>query len=241
MKKLATVLLIVLLASPAVGQTITTPHVTGTLQSPSQWDPAADPMVETAPGSLIWELSFTGLTPGNREEYKITDGTWGNTLPLPGNSWLYADGAGDVTITYDANTYADGWSPDFDRFGLNTDVGAWTAVGSWQSQVGGGDWDNANPFTAMAPQGGGIYMMEAVLTPGNYDWKAVATGSWDAISWDARSVNSANWSFTTDAVNDTARFWVDSFTGTAKLEVVPEPTTLVLLGIGGMVLLRRRR
>jgi len=234
MQKLLVVWAVGMLAVPAWA--ISNPHVAGSMQG---WDPGADPMTETAPGSGIYTKTFTGLTANNREEFKITDGTWDNSIPGP-NSWLFTDGVGDVTITYDSNTYADGWSPNVDRLGLSTDPGAWTAVGDWQSQVGGGDWDNANPNTAMAPQGGGIYMLQATLAPGSYNWKAVVTGSWDSISWDARSTNTGNWGFTTDAVNDTVRFWVDSFAGTARIDVLPEPASILLL-LGGFPLLRRRR
>jgi hypothetical protein len=223
-----------LVAAPAWAA-ILTPHVAGDFQG---WDPGANPMIETFPGSGIWAASFTGLGAGARHEFKITDGTWNNSFPGP-NSWLYADGSGGVTIWYDINTYADGWSPTTERLALSTDPGTWTAVGDWQHFVGGGDWDNANPATAMAPQGGGIYKLQATLPPGNYNWKAVVTGSWDSISWDNRSVNTANWGFTTDAVNDTVVFWVNSFAGTAKYDLVPEPAALLGLGLLGLVLRRR--
>ena len=132
-------------------------------------------------------------------------------------------------------------TPNIDRLGLSTDPGAWTAVGNWQSQVGGGDWDNANGSTAMTPLGGGIYQFSAVLAPGTYEGKAVVSGSWDSISWDGRSVNTANSGFTTDAVNDTVVFTVDAFTGTSKVEVIPEPSSIALIAAGGFAVMFLRR
>ena len=226
MRKLLVVLPILgLMAAPAMA--IDTPHVAGDFQG---WDAGANPMTEVSAG--IWEATFTGMDADSRHEFKITDGTWGSAIPGP-NSWLFADDAGEITITYDSNTYDDGWSPTFDRLGLSTDPGMWTAVGDWQG------WDNANPATAMLDQGGGIYMFEQVFAPGTYLWKPVVTGSWDSISWDARAVDTANWEFTTDDVNDTARMWVNSYAGTARLEIVPEPATLFGLLLG-LSLLRRR-
>jgi len=203
------------------------------------WDPgnAAYKMIETDPG--VYELAMTGEVAG-RHEFKITDGTWGWTHPGP-NSWLFTDGGGDVTVTYNSNTVLDGWAPDTGRLGLNTDPGAWTAVGDFQG------WDNANPDTMMQPLGGGIYMFDtatynsgAGLPAGAYLWKAAVTGSWDSISWDARSVNTANMDFVLDAVNTDAHLYVDALTGTVKIEYVPEPAS-ALLALLGMSLLGLRR
>ena len=236
MRRVLTVVAVAMCCGPAWA-VIATPHVAGDFQG---WDPGSNPMAETVLGSGIWTRSYTGLTPG-RYEFKITDGTWSNSYPGP-NSWLTTDAAGNVTISYDTNTYADGWSPTTERLGLSTDPGAWTAVGNWQALVGGSDWTNNSPATSMVAQGGGVYKFTAVLPPGTYDWKAVVTGSWDSISWDNRSTNTANWSFTTDAVNNTAVFSVNALAGTARVEVVPEPATagLVLLGAVGLIARRRR-
>lgn len=232
-------LLLTMLALPASGGTIATPYIAGSHQG---WNPGSDPMTETFLGSGIWTRSYTGLTPNTRYEWKVTDGTWGLSYPGP-NSWLFTDAAGKVTITYDGNTYADGWSSITDRLGLSTDPGSWNAVGDWQSQVGGANWDNANPNTLMTALGGGIYQFSATLAPGNYAWKGVVNGSWDSISFDNRSVGTANWNFTTDAINNTAIFRVDAIKGVAQLVVtaVPEPTSLTLLGLGATLVIGRLR
>jgi len=210
-------------SNPCAEPTIATPYAAGQMQSPNQWDAGADPMIETAPGSRIWTITFSGLTVNGRYEWKVTDGTWTHNLPSA-NSWFYASAAGDITLTYDSNFYSDGWSPTRDRLGVSVDAGTWTAVGDFLSELGGADWNNADPHGAMAPQGGGIHKLEVTGLPAaTYAWKAVKTGTWDSISWDARSVNTANWQFTVGAATDTVAFWVDGLVGRAKVEVTAAP------------------
>jgi len=36
----------------------------------------------------------------------------------------------------------------------------------------------------MTPLGGGVYYHQQVLAPGWYEWRAVVTGTWDAIGDD---------------------------------------------------------
>jgi len=207
--------------------TITTPYVAGDMQSPP-WLPDTNPMTETTPGSHIWTITFTGLAADGRYEWKVTDGTWNNTIPPGPNSWLYADAGGRITITYDANYYADGWSPNRDRLGLSVDPLTWTATGDFLAALGGSDWDNAAPAGAMAAQGDGIYQLEFTgIPPATYHWKAVKTGTWDSISWDGRSVYTANMEFTTATATDTVKLWVNALAGDVKVDILPGVTVCI--------------
>ncbi len=201
---------------PCSGPTIPTPHIAGDFQG---WNPGSDPMTESAPG--VFELEFT-LDPDTRYEYKITDGTWDNSLP-GSNSWVYTDATGVVNFVYDSNFFNDGWFPQRDRLGQSVDPGTWTAAGSFQSEVGGTDWNNADPATAMTPTGDpGVYVFtDGGIPAGDYEWKAVVTGSWDAISSDTRSINTGNMAFTVGSELDTVSLYVDAFNGRVKVEVEP--------------------
>ena len=195
------------------------------------WNAAGNLMTETSAGSGIWQVSLN-MSAG-RHEFKITEGDWGWNFPGP-NSWLYADSLGNISITYDANTYADGWSPTSQRIGESVDPGSWTAAGDFEG------WNNA--AGNMTPLGGGIYEY-TLTTPGTWNWKAVVTGTptWDSISWDNRSVGTANWQFTVPD-GEKAILSVNAFAGTARVDIVPEPSTLALLGLAaGFCWLRRKQ
>lgn len=195
------------------------------------WTANGNPMTETFSGSGIWQVSLTSLTPG-RHEFKVTGDTWDWNVPGSGNSWLYTDGGGNVTVTYDANTYSDGWAPASGRIGVSVDPGAWTAVGDWQG------WNNSNPATAMTSIGGGIYQLGYYFAAaGTYQYKAVNTGTWDAIGADSRGINAGNLAFTVSP--GWQLLVVDVLDG--SLAVIPEPSTLALVGVGLAGLLWRRR
>jgi glycosidase len=172
-------------------------------------------------GDGIFTALVTVATAG-RYEFKVASEDWSTGYPGSGNSWLESASDGEtVTITFDSNVYTDGWLPESNIIGVSTEPGAWTAVGDWQG------WDNASPVTAMTAQGGGMYELDATIgAPGTYQYKAVKTGTWDAVGTDGRGVNAATAAFETTVGDQGVTFSVDALAGrvlVAVEEVPPVP------------------
>jgi glycosidase len=169
---------------------------------------------DVVPGDGVFTALVT-VSPAGRHEFKVAVEDWSVSYPPSGNSWLETSIDPEVVIvTFDTNTYTDGWLPQTTIIGVSTEPGAWTAVGDWQG------WDNANPATAMAALGGGVYELVTTLpSPGSYQYKAVKTGTWDAIGADGRGVNAATALFDTTIADQEVAFRVDALAG--RIEVAP--------------------
>ncbi len=150
-----------------------------------------------------------------RYEFKIATEDWSTSYPGSGNSWLVTTSVGEVvTLTFDTRTLSDGWLPETNIIGVSTEQGTWTAVGGWQG------WDNANPATSMSSLGGGQYRyVTEIPSPGSYEYKAVNTGTWDAIGADGRSVNAATAVFDTIEASQMVTLTLDSLAGRVMMEV----------------------
>jgi hypothetical protein len=189
--------------------TVWSPHVATSLHG---WDPTTFPMTETATGSGIYTVDITG-SPGEPMEFKITDGTWQFSVPAS-NSWCYFPPESTLTITYDANTYADGWLPERDRIGLDYEPGSWLAVGDFQY------WDNWDYSALMDDIGGGLYQRVITgLFSGGYCWKAVQAGTWDAIGPHGRSLDMDCVAFSITHPWDEAVLSVNALAGTIRADV----------------------
>jgi hypothetical protein len=221
MRMFLAVLALGLMVSPVLGEYYLAGDFNG-------WNAAGNVMTDMGGG--IWQANLTNV--GGRHEFKVTLGDWSNNWPGSGNSWFFGDGAGNVTITFNANDVQDGWRGNWGRMGTSTDPGTWTAVGDWQG------WNNTG--NAMTALGGGVYQFQQDLAPGWYQWKAVVTGSWDAIGDDFRCVNANTTWFEVTAANPTAVFEVNALAGIERVYTTPEPASLGLLLCGLLALARRR-
>jgi hypothetical protein len=159
--------------------------------------------------------ALVAVATAGRYEFKVASEDWSVGYPTSGNSWLDTTVADEVvTVTFDTNVYDDDWLPETNIIGVSTEPGTWTAVGDWQG------WNNADPTTAMSTLGGGQYQFTAsIASPGSYQYKAVNTGTWDAIGADGRSINANTVSFETTEAGQDVTFTVDAFAGRVKVEV----------------------
>jgi hypothetical protein len=228
MKRVCLILLMCVMGAMTWADIISQPYIAGDFNG---WDPGAIPMNDMGGG--IWEYTITGLAAGQYQQFKITPGDWSTTQPSA-NSWYSADANGEVTITFNTNVVADGWLPEQFRVGVSTEPGTWSLVGDFNG------WWNADPAQLMTPQGGGVYSITQTFAAGTYLLKPTQTSSWDAIGLDGRSVDA--WNYWLDLASESeVTVWVDAYAGTMKVEVIPEPATMALLGLGSLLALRRKK
>lgn len=226
MKRLVAVLVVGLVAasvSPAFAQPY---YARGDFNG---WDTSA-PL--TGDGFGTFSATITGLTPGDRPEYKIATGDWSDSWP-GSNGKVVVDGAGEITFNFMPGPAADSWFPAADRVGYEDPLQfGWEIIGAFDGWTG----------TAMTDNGDGYYSIDyTIAAAGSYDFKFREAGSWDISIGDDFGNSAANNNVTTTTANEIWKFELDLPNGRWQTSLVPEPTTIALLGLGGLALIRRRR
>ena len=188
-----------------------------------------DQMTEVAPGH--YQATVTGLTDGATYEFKVADEDW--TADWPGsNARIRADASGELTVNLWFDADGDGWSPAGTRVGYE-DLGfTWEIMGSFN------DW--VEPVVTLTHLGDGVHQGQIVVAePDDYWFKFRNAGDWDVAVGTDFGTAAGDIPYTTTTANETVIFTLDLPGG--RFNVVPEPGSLALLGLGGLMLLRRRR
>jgi hypothetical protein len=162
---------------------------------------------------------FTGqvtVATAGRYEWKATLwGNWGTAYPA-NNSWILTTAANQVvTFTLNTNTYTDTWFPKTNIVNANDNPAPVVAAGTHQS------WNNAGSevmhddgLNGDLVAGDGIYTWHTIMaSPGNYGWKPVYSGTWDAWGADNRNMYSADQNYITTEANQNIYFYLNKNTG----------------------------
>ncbi len=173
-------------------------------------------------GDGIFSLDVIIPTAG-RHEWKVTDGTWDVTYPSA-NSWLITTSDNQVVkLSFDTNDHTDdaGWrlKPFTNILHAWDSTSDFTIVGDFQG------WDNSNSSTVMNDLGHGLFHRSIqIADPTEHVYKAVSTGTWDAIGNDNRSINANNIPFTVYNADDIVPFLLDYRTGRVGVFPTAVPT-----------------
>jgi hypothetical protein len=193
------------------------------------WNNALDGLYDdgTHGDAVSGDGIFTGqvtVAAVGRYEWKATLwGNWATAYPA-NNSWIYTTAPDQVvTFTLNTNTYTDNWFPKLNIVNANDNPGPIVAAGSHQG------WNNAGTevmhddgLDGDLVAGDGIFTWHTIVgTPGNYGWKPVYSGTWDAWGSDNRNMYSADQNYTTTDPNQNVYFYLNNKTGRIAVSAQP--------------------
>ncbi len=210
------------------GSSLAQPFVQGT------WNGYAFDTPMTFMGGVKWSHTLT-MTPGSRHNgLAATAGYATQAPPAFADARWEVPASGQVTVNFfDQDSWSDGWLPTNQRrFGLEGLTNSWEVMGSWNGFSAG---------TLLTPVGGGVYEATLNLAPGNYEWKFRYAGDWDInIGVNTLGNNQGNASVDSPINgNSNITFRLDLPNG--RIQAIPTPGALALLGLGGLMATRRRR
>jgi hypothetical protein len=230
-RKTATLLLLLMLVSTAAFAAGAGPfyakgdYYAGTVGT---WNGDAGNLLTYNSGTGFWSGVVTCDQAYSRHEFKIADASWSESYYPWCNLWVHCGTGDQVLFTLDTNTYADGWFP-------TTNI-VWGdhmyPVGTTFEVIGGaaetGNWGGGPAPVPAATLVGGIWTLAInIATPGSYEAKFRATGTWDVCNIGeegAAAPCGANLHYTTLNANELVTFQFNPATGRARVvngSVVP--------------------
>lgn len=198
------------------------------------WD-LSNPM--TPMGSGHYMATRTGLTPGSLYEFKVANESWSENAP-GSNARTAANANGELIVhLFTGFPFGDGWMPDNNwwRVGYDDPLQfGWDILGSFDG------W--ANPIANMTNMGGGLYMADVAIAPGDYEFKFRKAGDWGVSIGGDFGNGAGNATLHVGASDPMIRFELDLPNGRWRTGVVPEPMTMLglLVGLGALAARRKK-
>ena len=166
-----------------------------------------------------------------------------NTGTLP-NWWAYTPTAGSQTISV---LPADAFSYDNTPYAHTMDHGGASSavLGQEVSLSGGSQYNISLVYRANNWGGGGVgtYYWDSSWAQIGYEWTSLYTGDGTDTGW--QSFTSPTWTAPANTAYVSARLdawtWSDTFYDNVSFNVIPEPSSAVLLGLGALAFLAGRR
>lgn len=185
--------------------------------APGCWNADAGNLLTFNAGTGIWSGVVTCDQAYARHEFKIANWDWSESYFPWCNLWVHCGNGDQVTFTLDTNVYADGWFPTQDI--------VWSShfapPGTTFEVIGGapetGSWGSGTAATLI----GTVWTLSTpIATPGSYEAKFRATGTWDVCNIGTEGAGApcgANLQYTTTAANEFVTFEFNQATGRARV------------------------
>lgn len=185
--------------------------------APGCWNSDAGNLLTFNAGTGIWSGVVTCDQAYGRHEFKIANADWSESYFPWCNLWVHCGTGDQVTFTLDTNVYADGWFPTQDI--------VWSShfapPGTTFEVIGGapetGSWGSGTPATLL----GSVWTLSTpIATPGSYEAKFRATGTWDICNIGTEGAGApcgANLQYTTTVANEFVTFEFNQATGRARV------------------------
>lgn len=182
----------------------------------SNWT-ANDPNNKMTADGDVYKKTYSNVAIGNYQ-FKITDGTWGNSWGDNGGNYKFAvTTKGDITITFDPSTKA--ISVGGEGVGeAKMEIKYVTAVGAGKNGfLNNADWKPADASNKMTEADGVYTISYENVSAGTYEYKFAANGDW-----------SDNWGYNGETPNGTVCDAVYNSGSNAKVVVAEDGSTVTL-------------